>query len=331
MSATLYTAEQWRAIVRNPTKNRAYQQTSRLGASVAEYLAWKRLSGASEATLVTYESDLARLAVETDTDVAAITVEQLMLVLELIPQRSWRRARAAWSDFFKWAILSGKRTAVNPMQLLPRTRPEPARVHDIFTGPELAKIVDAARTAPILPRVNEVRALLLTETGMRAGGALRLRVRDVNLYERRVLLREKGDKERLVPIRGEVIQAFDRFLIEPYPLLDREPLPDDFLWFPITANYAGLTGLDPSVPVTYGTFRNWWITMLDRAGVRYRKPHMSRHTYATDVLNANDGNVYRAQELLGHVSPATTELYLHSSSLQKDLAVDALQEYRGRT
>ncbi|MCR4339119.1 MAG: tyrosine-type recombinase/integrase, partial [Gemmatimonadaceae bacterium] len=296
--------------------------------SVAEYLAWKRLSGAAESSLVTCESYLARLAVSTDADVETITAEDLMLVLELIPPRSRRSASVHMNGLLKWAILSGKRTTPNPMGMIPKIQKTPPRVHDIFSGPELAAIVDAARTSPILPLVNEVRALLLTETGMRAGGALHLRVRDVNLYERRVLLREKGDKERLVPIRGEVIQAFDRYLLESYPLLGREPLPDDYLWFPVTANGTGLTGLDPTRPVSYSTFWLWWKKTLERADVRYRKPHMSRHTYATNILDATGGNLYGAQMLLGHASPATTELYLHSSSLHKDLAVDALAAFR---
>ena len=332
MSAALYTLSEAMEYLRHPTKNLAYQQMSRLGASVAEYLAWKRLSGASEATLVTTESDLARLArdVPADTDVATVTVEQLMLVLEQVPAASRRRASSHWNGLLEWAILSGKRTTPNPVKMLPKIRRVPPRVYDIFSGPELAAIVNAARTDPLLPVVNEVRALLLTETGMRAGGALNLRVRDVNLYERRVLLREKGDKERLVPIRGEVVQAFDRFLLEPYPLLNRQPLPDDFLWFPTTAHCQRLTSLHPERPVHYSTFWNWWQKIIERADVRYRKPHMTRHTFATDVLDATEGNLYATQELLGHVSADTTRLYLHSSSQHQERAVDKLAEYRRR-
>ena len=334
MTAVLYTREEAIRLgaeyYRHPIKDKSYQQMSRLGAAVAEYLARKRLSGAAEATLVTTESDLARLArdVPADTDVATVTVEQLMLVLEQVPAASRRRAVAHWNGLLEWAILSQKRTTPNPVKMLPRIKRVPARVYDIFSGPELAAIVDAARADPYLPWVNYVRALLLTETGMRAGGALRLRVRDVNLYERRVLLREKGDKERLVPIRGEVVQAFDRFLLEPYPLLDRQPAPDDFLWFPVTAHCQRLTSLHPERPVHYSTFWNWWKATCERAGVRYRKAHMTRHTYATNVLDATDGNRYAAQQLLGHVSPATTDIYLHSSTLHMERAVDKLEAFR---
>lgn len=349
MTAQLYTLAEAMEYIRHPTVNKSYQRTTRLGGSVADYLAWKRLSGAAESSLVTCESYLARLAVSTDADIETINADDLMRVLELIPPRSRRSASVHFNGLLNWAILREKRTTPNPMLMLPKIQKQPARVYDVFSGPELAAIVDAARTAPVLPFTNWVRALLLTETGMRAGGALNLRVRDVNLYERRVLLREKGDKERLVPIRGEVIQAFDRYLMEPYPLLapplprdrrfppvpdhpslDRLPEPDDYLWFPVTANYSGLTGLDPSRPVCYSTFWNWWRRTLERADVRYRKPHMSRHTYATNLLDATEGKIYAVQELLGHVSPATTELYLHSSSLHKESAVDALQKFRGR-
>ncbi|MCR4341415.1 MAG: hypothetical protein NUW01_16180, partial [Gemmatimonadaceae bacterium] len=69
MTATLYTYEEALRLAadyhRNPIKDKLYQRTSRLGASVAEYLAWKRLSGAAESSLVTCESYLARLAVST--------------------------------------------------------------------------------------------------------------------------------------------------------------------------------------------------------------------------------------------------------------------------
>ena len=49
------------------------------------------------------------------------------------------------------------------------------------------------------------------------------------------------------------------------------------------------------------------------AGVRHRKPHMTRHTFATDVLDATEGDLYAVKELLGHSSTQVTEVYLHSS------------------
>jgi site-specific recombinase XerC len=69
-------------------------------------------------------------------------------------------------------------------------------------------------------------------------------------------------------------------------------------------------------------------TELVRAGVRHRKPHMTRHTFATDVLDATEGDLYAVKELLGHSSTKVTEVYLHSSRTRTEAAVKALGEYR---
>ena len=64
------------------------------------------------------------------------------------------------------------------------------------------------------------------------------------------------------------------------------------------------------------------------AGVRHRKPHMMRHTFATDVLDATEGNLYAVSSLLGHSSTRVTETYLHSSQTHNEAAIEALGEYR---
>jgi site-specific recombinase XerC len=55
---------------------------------------------------------------------------------------------------------------------------------------------------------------------------------------------------------------------------------------------------------------------------------MTRHTFATDVLDATAGDLYAVKELLGHSSTRVTEAYLHSSRTRTAAAVEALTEYR---
>ena len=62
----------------------------------------------------------------------------------------------------------------------------------------------------------------------------------------------------------------------------------------------------------------WWERLIGHAGVDYRKPHTTRHTYATAALEASDGDVYGVKELLGHASVRTTELYLHAGKKAKE-------------
>ena len=55
---------------------------------------------------------------------------------------------------------------------------------------------------------------------------------------------------------------------------------------------------------------------------------MTRHTFATDVLDATEGDLYAVEGLLGHSSTRVTEVYLHSSRTRTGAAVDKLAEYR---
>ena len=58
------------------------------------------------------------------------------------------------------------------------------------------------------------------------------------------------------------------------------------------------------------------------------KPHMMRHTFATDDLDATEGDLYAVKELLGHSSTRVTEVYLHSSRTRSESAVKAPGEDR---
>jgi integrase len=75
-------------------------------------------------------------------------------------------------------------------------------------------------------------------------------------------------------------------------------------------------------------FTDLWRRIDEAAGVRHRKPHIMRHTFATDVLDATEGDLYAVKELLGHSSTRVTEVYLHSSRTRTESAVKALTEYR---
>jgi site-specific recombinase XerD len=86
--------------------------------------------------------------------------------------------------------------------------------------------------------------------------------------------------------------------------------------------------MKPEQPLSYRGFYESWKRVEAAAGIRHRKPHMMRHTFATDVLDATDGDLYAVKELLGHSSTRVTEVYLHSSRTRTAAATDALATYR---
>ena len=86
--------------------------------------------------------------------------------------------------------------------------------------------------------------------------------------------------------------------------------PDDFLWY---GKPGGGTVVDRSKPIGEGTFHRWYVRSIEAAGVAYRNPHTTRHTYAT-AWRKRGLALDDLQILLGHASVSTTaDLYVHTN------------------
>jgi integrase/recombinase XerD len=141
-------------------------------------------------------------------------------------------------------------------------------------------------------------------TGLRIGELLGLCVRDVDLSGRTVFVAKgKLSKERLVPL-GEAARRYLAVYIDRVRplLLDRRktgPNPEA-LFLNRYGAVLGKTGLEKKLCVYAG-----------RAGIRKRiTAHTFRHTLATEMLKAG-ADLRRIQEILGHRSPRTTQIYTH--------------------
>jgi len=144
------------------------------------------------------------------------------------------------------------------------------------------------------------RALLevLYSTGARISEAVGLDVDDVDTHTRSVLLRGKGDKQRLVPIGRPAVSALDAYLVRGRPDLARrgKGTPAIFL----NARGGRLSR------------QSAWQVLQDtaeRAGISSAvSPHTLRHSFATHLLEGG-ADVRVVQELLGHASVTTTQIY----------------------
>lgn len=335
LEVALLTLAQARAILADPMRDMRYLET-RLGPPIQAYLRWKRQSKAMPKTLDSIERSLARLAINipAGVGVAELDVEHLILVLDTIPEGSWKLHRSHWNGFLRWSIQFDHRSAKNPMELLPTLlRQNQRRVYKTFSEGEQAAIVNASRLMDD-PARDRARAILLLDCGLRKGEARGLRVADINPADRVVTVRGKGEKEREIPIRGPFWLAWESALLEPIPRWARDWQLDDYVWFPMRVAGAyqsrerQVTASYPDRPMSERAFHEWWKRLIDHAGVTYRKPHMTRHTFATGVLDATKGDIYAVKELLGHESTKTTEIYLHSSRRRKEEAADAYARVR---
>jgi integrase/recombinase XerD len=156
---------------------------------------------------------------------------------------------------------------------------------------------DAPSDGPLTLR-NRALLELLYSTGARISEAVGLDVDDIDTQARSVLLRGKGGKQRLVPVGRPAIAALDAYLVRGRPDLARRGrgIPAIFL----NARGGRLSR------------QSAWQVLQDaaeRAGITSGvSPHTLRHSFATHLLDGG-ADVRVVQELLGHASVTTTQIY----------------------
>ena len=266
-------------------------------------------------TVDAYSRDLADLVSFLAAPAAEASVEDLERWLadlrsrELAPSSVARRLAAARS-FYKHLVLLGERRD-NPAGEL--TPPRRARKLPRTLSPgEVERLIGAANG--VAPRVLRDRALveLLYGAGLRVSEAVGLERGSVDLDERFVRCVGKGDKERLVPLGREAVNAVRQYLARGRPYLDRRHRPELFL----NARGGGLTRAGAFLILK---------KLAEKAGLEPERvhPHLLRHSFATHLLEGG-ADLRSVQEMLGHADLATTELYTHvSDRRRRDAYFDA--------
>jgi integrase len=282
----------------DPLLDKRYRETA-LGRNVVDYLAWLEVAHRAPRTRDQYERDLSVGCMLYPTKaIEEWAGEDMLHVLSQFPAASQKRASAPWKGFWRYAILFGYVEA-NPMDRVPPI-PKPVRkLIDVFTEEEEELLIAQPE------RRDAVLLMLLFDTGIRKGEARALAGEHIDLDSGRIIIRAgKGGKGRIVPIAGRLTQALaDLLLIEGIG-------PDDHLWYAQTANQHGRRVLRRK-PIGEGTFHRWWGECIARSGVLYRKPHTTRHTFATQWLR-DGGGIVELSKILGHASIRTTiDEYAH--------------------
>lgn len=204
------------------------------------------------------------------------------------------RTISALRCFYHWARMSDLVTTspLNSELKLPRTG---HRLPAILSEAE----VEALCNAELSTRDRCIISLLL-HGGLRVAEVRRLRRESINLTARTMRVMGKGNKERVVPLCEKLLQACQRWMNAP----DRSG----------SALFVGYCGQALAIR----TIQYLVAEAGQEAGLEQRlSPHMLRHTFATRLLNRGV-NLRVVQQLLGHSSLATTQIYTHVTG--QDLA-----------
>jgi tyrosine recombinase XerC len=264
------------------------------------------LDQVSENTLKAYESDLAQFfaIVGKTQEVTTQDIRRYLVILshEGRTPRTIARKLAAVRTFYRYLEREGI-VADNPARrvLSPRFRRGLPRA---LTVEEMHQFIEAAMQddGPLGVR-NWALMEVLYGGGLRSQEAVDLDVRDVNRQTGMISVTGKGGKPRIVPIGRKALEALEAYLSVGRPKLVVGKEPALF----VNARGRRLT--------TRSVRRIVKATLVKSALHRNISPHWLRHSYATHMLMGG-ADLRVVQELLGHESLSTTQLYTYVSQEQ---------------
>jgi site-specific recombinase XerD len=229
----------------------------------------------------------ARRATLADVDAALLSAYAAELGASR-PGRSPRKLAAATVARKLAAVRGLLRSALGPAQV-PEASFAPRRARRLPQAPKLAELdqlLDGVAADGALGLRNRALIELVYSAGLRSQEAVDLDLADVDFEQEAVHVRGKGGKERVVPLGEEAAHRVARYLQEGRPQLARGA--QDALFLSVRGRRLDTSTLRRLLP----------------------HPHRLRHAFATHLLEGG-ADLRVIQELLGHSSLSTTQVYSH--------------------
>lgn len=274
--------------------------TERILQDYTSYLKIERAM--SPNTVASYSSDVRKFfsAVKVSpSEVATKDIGDYLSSLDGLSKRSQARLLSSLCSFFDWQVLEGDRKE-NPCD--PIEPPKKGRyLPSVLSVEEVEAIMDSVDMSSWTGKRDRAILEVLYGCGLRVSEAVGLRISYVYLDECFVRVVGKGNKERIVPMGEMAATAVRNYLsVRPEPY---GPEYDDILFlnrfgkslsrvsmFTIVKRQAMLAGIHKEI-----------------------SPHTFRHSFATHLIE-NGADLRVVQDMLGHESITTTEIYTHIDS-----------------
>lgn len=226
-----------------------------------------------------------------------------------LSKRSAARAVSALRAFYNF-LGARYRIGSNPARAVRLPKLE-RRLPAVLDRTQVDRLFESAEALAEVGGFPERRDLAILEvfyaTGMRLAELTGLNVDDVDVVSEQVRVRGKGRKERIVPLGTHAARALRRYYVEREALLaGLPPGRGDRL-----AVFLARTGARLSARGVQQLVRRH-LDRLEGSGGGGLKVHSLRHSFATHLLDAG-ADLRAVQELLGHASLSTTQIYTHTS------------------
>ena len=280
------------------------------------YVRYLRLErNLSPNTIEAYRNDLAHLEafmMRNNLNLENVTLEQLHTFAASLHEygitpRSQARVLSGVRSFFRFLVLDGV-VESDPTELL-EWPSLPEHLPVVLTLEEIDRIEDFIDLSKAEGARNRAIIEVLFSCGLRVSELVNMKLSDLYLEDRVLLVRGKGNKERLVPVSNKAIADLKRWFFD-RNLMKIKPGEDDYVF--LNRRGAHLT-------------RTMILIMVKRqaeeAGIKKTiSPHTFRHSFATALLQGG-ADLRSIQAMLGHEKIDTTLVYTHISNEQLRKAI----------
>ena len=243
------------------------------------------------------------VAVDPGTAILKADVNTIRAFLAFLTQENYSKATTARKlatlrSFYKFLVRRGK-LETSPVAPI-RTPKQEKRLPRFLDAEQMNVLLESPDTNTMLGARDRAIMETLYSSGLRVSELVALNLTDVDFLGEVLHIRGKGKRERLTPVGSPALQSIQRYL----SFRDSDPRKANFDQQTLFINKHGQRLSTRSV-------RRKLDKYLLQAGLDPRiSPHTLRHSFATHMLN-NGADLRVVQELLGHQSLSTTQIYTH--------------------
>ncbi len=215
------------------------------------------------------------------------------LVKSGLKKRSIARKLSGLNTFFDYLVKVGRLT-LNPAKGINIPKFEKSIPH-VLSIDDLFRLLDSIKTDTWLEKRNLAIFETFYSTGARVSEIEGLNYKDVDFNSRMIIVTGKGSKQRIIPIGTRALDAIKQY---------RAGFPEEFIPLFLNKNHTRLSSR---------SIRRILEKLVIECGLNVPvTPHTLRHSFATHMLDSG-ADLRGIQEILGHASLSTTQVYTHVS------------------
>lgn len=292
--------------------------------AIEDYQNYLKLErGLSENTISGYTRDLEKLVLFLETIDLAISPikiqshsikEFVYQISKNVSPRSQARIISGLRSFFSYLVFEGYRKS-NPTDLL-ETPKIGLKLPDTLSESEINSLIAAVDLSHPQGERNRTILETLYSCGLRVSEIITLKISDLFFEEGFIRVLGKGNKERFVPIHSRAQQLIDLYIKTDRNKIEPQKGFEDTIF--LNRRGKGLTR-----QMIFIILKN----LAEKIDLHKKiSPHTFRHSFATHLLK-NGADLRAIQQMLGHESITTTEVYVH---LDRSFLKDVLETYHPR-